>query len=107
VDAECACQIALNFTGLFLARTSRAIEWRTKRHRRQRGWLHWAFAMLAAPQILLARRARPGPCGDLTDLLSFASAAYALMPFDEVLMGAGCNSGRTTITAAKAPASAA
>ncbi|WP_043341668.1 transposase [Belnapia moabensis] len=89
---ERASQIALDSTGLFLAHTSRYFEWRAKRHRGQRGWLKWAFAMWVAPQILLAQRVRPGPCGDFTDLPPLASAAASRMPFEQLLADAGYDS---------------
>jgi transposase len=91
-DIERASQIALDSTGLFLAHTSRYFEWRAKRHQGQRGWLKWAFAMWVAPQILLAQRVRPGPCGDFTDLPPLASAAAARMPFKQLLADAGYDS---------------
>ncbi|WP_218127581.1 transposase [Belnapia rosea] len=98
-DAERASQIALDSTGLFLAHTSRYFEWRAKRHRGQRGWSKWAFAVWVVPQILLAQRVRPGPCGDFTDLPPLASAAashmpYAIchMPYEQLLADAGYDS---------------
>ena len=91
-DAESASQIALASTGLFLAHTSRYFEWRANRHRGQRGWPKWAFAMWTAPQILLAQRVRPGPRGDVTDLPLLASAAAARMPFEQLLADSGYDS---------------
>lgn len=89
---ERAAQVALDSTGLFLSHTSRYFEWRAKRDRGQRGWLKWAFAMWVAPQILLAQRARPGPCGDFSDLPPLASAAATRMPFDQLVADAGYDS---------------
>lgn len=45
--------------------------------------------MWVAPQIPLAQRGRPGPCGDFTDLPTLASAAAARMPFEQLLADAG------------------
>jgi hypothetical protein len=91
-DIGRATQVALDSTGLFLTRTSRCFERRAKRNRGQRGWLKWAFALWAAPQVLLAQRVGPGPCGDLTDLPPLASAAAARMPFGQLLADTGYDS---------------
>ena len=88
-----ARQIALASTGLWLSHTSRYFAWRSKRDRSQRGWLKWALALWTGPQVLLAQRVRPGPCGDFSDLVPLASAAYAIMPFDQLVADAGYDSG--------------
>jgi hypothetical protein len=90
--AERAAQVALDSTGLFLSHTSRYFAWRAKRDRGQRGWLKWAFAMWVGPQILLAQRVRPGPCGDFSDLPPLATAAAAVLPFDQLVADAGYDS---------------
>jgi Transposase DDE domain/Transposase domain (DUF772) len=87
-----AAQVALDSTGLFLSHSSRYFEWRARRDRGQRGWLKWAFAMWTAPQLLLAQRVRPGPCGDFSDLPPLTTAAAAAMPFDQVVADAGYDS---------------
>ena len=48
--------------------------------------------MWVAPQLLLAQRVRPGPCGDFSDLPPLAGAAAARMPFDQLLADAGYDS---------------
>ena len=91
-DVGRAAQVALDSTGLFLSHTSRYFAWRATRDRGQRGWLKWAFALWVGPQVLLAQRVRPGPCGDFSDLPPLASAAAARMPFDQLLADAGYDS---------------
>ena len=77
--------VALASTGLWLSHASRYFEWRAKRGRRQRGWLKWALAMWAEPQMLLAQRVRPGPAGDFGDLVPLAAAAHAVLPFERLV----------------------
>jgi Transposase DDE domain len=84
--------VALDSTGLWLSHASRYFEWRAKRGRRQRGWLKWALALWTGPQLLLAQRVRPGPCGDFSDLVPLAGAAHAVLPFERVLADAGYDS---------------
>jgi hypothetical protein len=45
-----------------------------------------------APQVLLAQRVRPGPCGDFTDLPPPASAAAARVPLGQLIADAGHDS---------------
>lgn len=90
--AERAAQVALGSAGLFLPHTSRCFARRAKRDRGQRGWLKWAFAVWVGPQVLLAQRVGPGPCGDLSDLPPLASAAAARMPSGQFLADAGHDS---------------
>ncbi len=85
-------QVALDSTGLWLSYTSRYFEWRAKRDRGQRGWLKWAIACWVEPQMLLAQRVRPGPCGDFADLVPLATAARTVLPFDQVIADAGYDS---------------
>jgi hypothetical protein len=85
-------QVALDSTGLWLSYTSWYFAWRAKRDRGQRGWLKWAFAMWVGPQMLLAQRVRPGPCGDFSDLVPLASAAAGVMAFDQLVADAGYDS---------------
>ncbi|HEX8374552.1 MAG TPA: transposase [Geminicoccaceae bacterium] len=87
-----AAQVALDSTGLFLSHTSWYFAWRAKRDRGQRGWLKWASAVWVEPQLLLAQRVRPGPCGDFSDLPPLTSAAARVMAFDQVLADAGYDS---------------
>lgn len=84
--------IALASTGLWLAHTSRYCAWRAKRNRGQRGWLKWALALWRGPQILLAQRVRPSPCGDFSDLPPLATAAHAVLPFRRLVADAGYDS---------------
>src|SRR4051794_2300544 len=51
-----------------------------------RAWL-WT-----GPQILLAQRVRPGPCGDFSDLVPFVASAHTALPFDQLLADAGYDS---------------
>ena len=87
-----AAQAALDSTGLFLSHTSRYFARRAKRERGQRGWLKRAFAMRVGPQVLPALRVRPGPCGDFSDLPPVATAAAAVLPFDQPVADAGYDS---------------
>jgi hypothetical protein len=87
-----ASQVALDSTGLWLSHTSRYFAWRAQRHRSQRGWLKWALALWIEPQMLLAQRVRPGPCGDFSDLVPLASKAADVMPYDQLIADAGYNS---------------
>jgi hypothetical protein len=66
--------------------------WRSRKPRGQRGWMTWAFALWVGPPILLSQRLRPGPYGDLSDLKLLATAATAVMPFDQLLANAGYDS---------------
>ena len=92
--AEGPVQVALDSTGLWLSYCSRYFERRTHRDRygAQRGWLKWAVAMWVRPQLLLAQRVRPGPCGDFSDLVPLASDAHAVLPFHQLLADAGYDS---------------
>lgn len=54
--------------------------------------LQWAIALWLQPQVLLAQPVRPGPCGDFSDPVPLAGAAHAVLPFDELLADAGCDS---------------
>ena len=65
---------------------------RTERDRGQRGWLKWALALWTGPQVLLAQRVRPGPCGDFPDLVPLATAAQAVLAFDRLVADAGYDS---------------
>jgi transposase len=84
--------VALDSTGLWLSHASRWFERRAERGRGQRGWLKWALAMWAGPQLLLAQRVRPGPAGDFSDLVPLASSAHAALPFDRLVADAGYDS---------------
>ena len=48
--------------------------------------------MWVGPQLLLAQRVRPGPCGDFSDLPPLTDAAARVMPLDQVLADAGYDS---------------
>jgi hypothetical protein len=85
-------QVALDSTGLWLSYTSWYFVRRAERDRGQRGWLKWALALWTGPQVLLAQRVRPGPCGDFSDLVPLASAAHAVLPFDQLVADAGYDS---------------
>lgn len=85
-------QVALDSTGLFLGYSSRYFAWRAKRDRGQRGWLKWAGALWIGPQLLLAQRVRPGPCGDYGDLVPLASAAFAVRRFAQLIADGGYDS---------------
>ena len=91
-EGEPRRQVALDSTGLWLSYSSRYFRWRAKRERGLRGWLKWALALWVRPQLVLAQRVRPGPCGDFSDLVPLASAAHAVFPFDERLADAGYDS---------------
>lgn len=91
-EGEPRRQVALDSTGLWLSYSSRYFRWRAKRERGLRGWLKWALALWVRPQLVLAQRVRPGPCGDFSDLVPLASAAHAVFPFDELLADAGYDS---------------
>jgi hypothetical protein len=84
--------VALDSTGLWLAHCSQYFAWRTKRDRSQRAWLKWAMALWVDPQLVLAQRVGPGPCGDFSDLVPLASAAYAVLPFRQLVAAAGYDS---------------
>lgn len=84
--------VALDSTGLWLSYSSRYFQWRSKRDRGQRGWLKWAIALWVGPQLVLAQRVRPGPCGDFADLVPLASAAHEVLSFDRLLADAGYDS---------------
>jgi len=49
-------------------------------------------ALWTGPQLLLAQRARPGPAGDLGDLVPLAATARGLLPFERLVADAGCDS---------------
>jgi hypothetical protein len=87
-----ARQVALDSTGLWLSHTSRYFVWRTKRHHSQRGWLKWALALWIEPQMLLAQRVRPGPCGDFSDLRPLTAKAAEVMPYQQLIADAGYDS---------------
>ena len=87
-----ARQVALDSTGLGLSHTSWYFEWRAKRDRGQRGWMKWALALWIEPQMLVAQRVRPGPCGDFSDLVPLATAANDLKPFEQLVADAGYDS---------------
>jgi hypothetical protein len=84
--------VALDSTGLWLSYSSRYFQWRAKRERGQRGWLKWAIALWVGPQMVLAQRVRPGPCGDFADLVPLAAAAHDTLSFDRLLADAGYDS---------------
>ena len=85
-------QVALDSTGLWLSHTSWYFARRAQRDRGQRGWLKWAMALWTGPQVLVAQRVRPGPCGDFSDLMPLATAAHAILPFDQLVADAGYDS---------------
>jgi hypothetical protein len=85
-------RIALASTGLWLSHTSWYFAWQARRERGQRGWLKWAMALWTGPQILVAQRVRPGPCGDFSDLVPLATTAHAVLPFDQLVADAGYDS---------------
>ena len=84
--------VALDSTGLWLSHASRWFERRAERGRGQRCWLKWALAMWVEPQLLVAQRVRPGPCGDFGDLVPLAGAAHAVLPFERLVADAGYDS---------------
>jgi hypothetical protein len=87
-----ARQVALDSTGLWLSHTSWYFAWRAKRDRGQRGWMKWAMALWVEPQMVVAQRVRPGPCGDFGDLQPLATAANDLKPFEQLIADAGYDS---------------
>jgi hypothetical protein len=87
-----ARQVALDSTGLWLSHTSWYFAWRAKRDRGQRGWMKWAMALWVEPQMVVAQRVRPGPCGDFGDLQPLATAANDLKPFAQLIADAGYDS---------------
>lgn len=54
--------------------------------------MKWALALWIEPQMLLAQRVRPGPCGDFSDLVPLASRAADVMPYDQLIADAGYDS---------------
>jgi hypothetical protein len=84
--------VAPDSTGLRLSRASRYFERRAERGRERRGWPKRAPAMWTGPQLLLARRVRPGPAGDFGDLVPLASASRAVPPFETLVADAGHDS---------------
>ena len=50
------------------------------------------MALWTEPQILVAQRVRPGPCGDFPDLVPLATAAHAVLPFEQLVADAGYDS---------------
>ena len=93
--------VALDSTGLWLARASRYFEWRARRGRGQRGWLKWALALWVEPQMLVAQRVRPGPAGDFGDLVPLAATARAVLPFERLSPTPGTTARATTASAAR------
>ena len=91
-EREAPRRVALDSTGLWRAPCSRYFAWRAGRPGSQRGWLKWAIALWIRPQVLLAQRVRPGPCGDFSDLPPLAGSAHAVLPFDQLLADAGYDS---------------
>jgi hypothetical protein len=87
-----ARQVALDSTGLWLSHTSWYFAWRARHDRRQRGWMKWAVALWIEPQMVVAQRVRPGPCGDFSDLVPLATAANDLRPFGQLVADAGYDS---------------
>jgi hypothetical protein len=81
--------VASDSTGLRLSHVSRWFERRAERGRGQRGWLKWAPAMRAEPQLPPAQRARPGPAGDFGDPVPLAGAAHAILPLERLVADAG------------------
>ena len=71
-----------NSTSFWSWHASCYFEWRAERGWRQRGWLKWALAMWAGPQLLLAQRVLPDPSGDLVPL---AIVAHAVLPFERLV----------------------
>lgn len=51
--------------------------------------MKWALALWIGPQMLVAERVRPGPCGDFGDLVPLMSSAAAVMAFDQLIADAG------------------
>lgn len=83
--------IALDSTGLWTSHASRYFEWRSGR-RRQRSWLKWSAALWTTPQLVVAQRVRPGPCGDFSELVPLASTAHGRLPFERLVADAGYDS---------------
>ena len=85
-------RVALDSTGPWLSYTSWYFARRAERDRGQRGWLKGALALWTGPQVLLAQRVRPGPCGDFSDLVPLAASAHTVLPFDQLVADAGYDS---------------
>ena len=65
------------------------------------------MALWTGPQVLVARRVRPGAWGAFPDLVPLAAAAHVLLPFDQLVADAGYGSGPTTASAGSSSASTA
>lgn len=84
--------VAPDSTGLRLPHASRRFERRAGRGRGRRGRLERAPASRTGPQLLVARRVRPGPAGDLGDPVPPAGAAHAVLPSGRPVADAGHDS---------------
>lgn len=89
---EPTAPVAVDSTGLYQQQASRYFEWRTKRDRKQCGWLKWALCLCTKTQMLLAQKVRPAPAGDFPDLIPLVEAARKVQTFSTVVADAGYDS---------------